>query len=70
MPHLIFRTQNGSVSAAPLYTDVSEENVRADIEAAGGVIIADRDLESPEVWPVVDELRRRPLPINVVASWG
>lgn len=70
MRHLIFRTPNCSVSAAPLYTDVSEDQVRAEIAAAGGVIVADKDLQSPEVWAVVDQLRRRPLPINVVASWG
>ncbi|MGH7022222.1 MAG: hypothetical protein ACREEB_01380 [Caulobacteraceae bacterium] len=70
MRHLIFRTPNGSVSAAPLYTDVSEDTARADITAVGGVIIADEDHESPEVWAVVDQLRRRPIPINVVASWG
>ena len=70
MRHFIFRTLNGSVSAAPVYTDVSEAKVRADIAAAGGVIIADEDLASPEVWAVVDQLRHRPLPVNVVASWG
>ena len=70
MRHLIFRTPNGSVSAAPLYTDVDEDQARAEIAAAGGVIVADKDLQSPEVWAVVDQLRRRPLPINVVASWG
>ena len=70
MRHLIFRTANGSISAAALYTDVDENKVRADIAAAGGVIIAEKNLESPEVWSVVDLMRGRQFPINVVASWG
>ena len=70
MRHLIFRITARGFDVRPLYTNLDESAVRAEIADAGGVIIAEPNLDSREVWSVVDELRRRPPPINVVASWG